>query len=236
VGTAPALHDYREGCPESQRPAQKWALPHPVYGTSGSLMTQSEGLTERFLYVYDQHQLAGSTQIPKFVALGSPDSLRRVLSCERMITGEYLFTIKARHALGVLPEVNSDAVPPSGREKVIALLDKLVDAAYRGSPDSIIDRAGDTAQWCLATWLVSRSTDDSLFKKDFSQLIAKVKAEPRLIIPQAAENPENATCQGQAKCRRTIRFPSCYRRRRGACVEGGRNSYSRIRLGQARLA
>jgi hypothetical protein len=187
VGTAPALHDYREGCPESQRPAQKWALPHPVYGTSGSLMTQSEGLTERFLYVYDQHQLAGSTQIPKFVALGSPDSLRRVLSCERMITGEYLFTIKARHALGVLPEVNSDAVPPSGREKVIALLDKLVDAAYRGSPDSIIDRAGDTAQWCLATWLVSRSNDDSLFKKDFSQLIAKVKAEPRLIIPQAAE-------------------------------------------------
>ena len=154
--------------------SQQWAIPHPVYGTLGSMNTQPNGWTERFLHVFDQYQKSDGP-LPKLVALGSSDSIWRVIGCERIISDEYLFTLKARHGFGILPEVDIEAIPTKGREKAKETLETLADAAHRESPGSIVDRACDAAQLCLATWASSELNLEGTFKPNLNKLIQKIK-------------------------------------------------------------
>lgn len=152
-------------------------LPHPLYGVLGSFAGPTpDGMANRILHFYSQFLFIESR--PKIVALGSPDSLWRVLACELITTGEYLLTLKARGAFGILPEIDPVAVPEVGRTKAIETLQILVDAAHREAPGSIVDRARDAAQWCLATWLASERTDSSLLSADLGELIRKIKRDP----------------------------------------------------------
>lgn len=172
------------GSSSDLRPSTKFTLLHPVYGDAGSNSVQvGSKYCERSLFVFDQLQGRPSQHI---VAIGSGDSLWRILGAERIVTGEYLVTLKARHALGVLPELNADAVPERGRQKAIELFEKLVDSAYRESPVSVVDNAKDAAQWCLATWAAHKWSDESLFEKELGPLIscveAKGKEKPKIIL------------------------------------------------------
>ncbi|MGH8564027.1 MAG: hypothetical protein ACREXW_08005 [Gammaproteobacteria bacterium] len=98
------------------RPSQQYVFPHPIYGNWGSLIATGDGRVERRLFVFDQLQCKPPQEM---VAVGSGESLWRVLGAERITTGEYLVTLKARHASGVLPVLNSDAMSDLGREKAI---------------------------------------------------------------------------------------------------------------------
>lgn len=164
------------------RPSPEYALPHPLYGSLGSGPVSANGRCERWLFVFEQYQ---SNPPENRVMIGSDESLWRVLGAERIITGEYLVTLKARHALGILPELNPDAVPEIGREKAIETFEKLADSAYRETPGSIIDRARDVAQWFLAVWIAHEKQDESFLKKDLGDLIkhleSRDKNEPKAV-------------------------------------------------------
>ncbi len=110
------------------RPSQQYALPHPIYRNRGSPIATEDGRVERWLFMFDQLQC---TPRQEMVAVGSSESLWRVLGAERITTGEYLVTLKARHALGVLPELNPDAVPDVGRTKAIETYEKLIDSVHQ---------------------------------------------------------------------------------------------------------
>jgi hypothetical protein len=145
-------------------------LCHPVYGAAGSLSRgASSGRYTRQLVIFDQLQGSPSQEM---VAIGSSESLWRILGAERIVTSEHLVTLKARAVLGVLPELNYNTVPERGREKAIETVEKLVDSAYRETPGSIVDRARDAAQWCLGTWAADKWTNESLLCKDLGDLIA----------------------------------------------------------------
>ncbi|BBL74213.1 hypothetical protein [Methylomagnum ishizawai] len=161
------------------RPSQKYVLLHPVYGAIGGKTsvlnngahTLLDGKVERRLFIFDQEQHPPSKKI---VMIGSSESLWRVIGAERIVTGEYMVTLKARHALGILPELNADAIPKDGRQKAIETYEKLIDSAYRETPGSIIDRARDAAQWCLGTWLANQHGDPSLLCDDLGRLIKRL--------------------------------------------------------------
>jgi len=108
--------------------------------------------------------------MPMFASRGAYVGKPLHLGVERIITGEFLFTLKARHTLGILPELNSDALPENGKEKAIETFEKLVDSANRETPGSIVDRARDATQWCLGTWAADRWNDDTLKQKDLKDL------------------------------------------------------------------
>lgn len=170
--------------PGGSRPSEEYTLSHPLYGNAGSVPVPREaGPCGRQLFTFDQLQGHPSQEM---VAIGSSDSVWRILGAERIITGEYLVTLKARHALGVLPELNSDAVPEIGRQKAIETFEKLVDSANRETPGSIVDRARDATQWCLATWAAEKFGDESLLHKDLGHLIgcvdAKEQDKPQVIL------------------------------------------------------
>src|ERR1051325_2108239 len=153
-----------------QCPSQQYVLPR----LAGDAI---QGAFEKFLFVYDEYQLSRGANIPKIVVLGTLDwfSLWQIASPpERISTGELLFVLKARHNFGILPEVDYASVPEIGRAKVAETLAMLTEAAHRESPGSIIHRARDAAQWCLATWAPAKYEDARLLTHDLGATLKKI--------------------------------------------------------------
>lgn len=152
---------------------QSWALPHPVYGALGSMLKNPNGWVERNLRIFDQYQ--DGTFLPgRHLIIGAADSAWLILASERISTGEQLLTLKARRSFGILPQVDAGSVPEIGRHGVTETIGKLNDATYRESPGSVVDRARDAAQACLATWAASRWGDAKLLADDLGPLIKRI--------------------------------------------------------------
>src|SRR5580704_6900601 len=148
---------------------QRANLPQPSqHGVLPRTAEDYEGLPRpRNLFVFNQYQLPSNVRPPQSVALGSAESVWRVVSRpERISTGEFLFVLKARHSFGVLPELDQASMPEWGKKKAIETVEKLTDAAHRESPSSIIDRARDAAQSCLGTWAAAKFQDETLTTAD----------------------------------------------------------------------
>lgn len=159
--------------PAGQSRQQAWALPHPVYGALGSANRVPDGRVERTLRVFEPYQVA-TDLFRKQLIIGAPESAWFVLAAERISTGELLLTLKARRAFGILPELSTDLIPEVGRHAVVETTSKLLDAAYREAPGSVVDRARDAAHACLAAWAVSERDDPKLLTDDLGPLIKRL--------------------------------------------------------------
>lgn len=150
-----------------------WTLPHPAYGALGSSTTHANGWVQRNLRTFDQYQ--GGANLPgKSLIIGAIESAWTILAAERISSGELLLTLKARRAFGILPEINPGSVPEGGRSGVLEAITKLIDSAFRESPESVVDRARDAAQICLATWAAEKWNEPKLFSDDLGRLIKKI--------------------------------------------------------------
>lgn len=111
----------------------------------------------------------------KLVAIGAEDSVWRILDAERISTGEWLVTLKARGALGILPEVDANKIPELGRSQVVAALDRMVDVAHRETPGSIVDAARNVAQLLMGTYAAGIEADSAsqslLLEKDLAEVV-----------------------------------------------------------------
>jgi hypothetical protein len=150
---------------------QSWALPHPVHGGLGSMVKNSSGQVERNLRLFDQYQ-EGGNPCGKCLVIGATDSVWLVVAADRISTGERLLTLKARRAFGILPELDPVAIPQLGRRGVIETISMLTEAMYREAPHSVVDRARDAAQSCLAAWAASRWNDEAVITEDLGRLIS----------------------------------------------------------------
>ncbi|MEK6211444.1 MAG: hypothetical protein AABM64_13920 [Pseudomonadota bacterium] len=113
------------------------------------------------------------------IALGTQDAytLWRVVDIERVVTGEDLVTLRARSALGILPELNEAAVPSGDRATVSDVLERLARAAYTADAASVAHLARDAAQCCLGSWLAERNQDPKIKHKDLGELVKILEDE-----------------------------------------------------------
>ena len=116
----------------------------------------------------------------QLVAIGSPDSIWRVVASDRISTGEFLVTLKSRNAFGVIPEVEEDKLPEIHKEKIVSELDRFVDAANRETPGSIVDVARRMAVVLISSYLSPESKDSNIFKKDLGNLSGDLKKNKEL--------------------------------------------------------
>lgn len=118
------------------------------------------------------------------IALGSADAytLWRVVGVERIVTGEDLLTLRARSSLGTLPELMESKVPADQLRKVKETLEKLSEASYRAGPESIVDRARDAAQWCVASWQSQKSSDYKLLDVDLGQWPVRLNEQKLTVL------------------------------------------------------
>ena len=108
------------------------------------------------------------------VAIGVEDSVWRILGAERISTGEWLVTLKARGGAGLLPEINSDAIPETGRSEVIKAVNHMVDVAHRETPGSIVDVARNTAPLLMTVYAAALESAPEeqrrIMEKDLGQI------------------------------------------------------------------
>ncbi len=148
-----------------------------VQGSGPMVSIPLHGFDSNYL-ASDRHKFNGA-----LIALGCADAytLWRVVGVERIVTGEDLLTLRARSALGTLPELNESALPEGALTKAKETLSKLSDAAYRAGPESIVDRARDVAQWCTGSWLAAIKDAPAMRHTDLGQLWSKVPEEYSII-------------------------------------------------------
>jgi hypothetical protein len=79
--------------------------------------------------------------------------------------------------LGIIPELNRDAVPTDALSKTSEVLDNLVQAAHTSGPASVIDRARDASQWCLGVWLSTRDSSKKWQLEDLGTLAKRLETE-----------------------------------------------------------
>jgi hypothetical protein len=167
------------------RPSQQDIFEDPAFRSTQLGRKAPRGTIQRDLFVFDQYQLIAGKDLKGMVAIGAGDSLWRILTAERIVTGEHLVTLQARHALGVLPDLEPTKIPDVGRAKAIETYEKLADAAYRESPGSTVDRARDAAQWFLATNAAQEFSDPSLLHKDLAALVKEYEKKAKEAATEA---------------------------------------------------
>lgn len=120
------------------------------------------------------------------LALGTRASMTlwRVIGIEQISTGEDLVTLKARSNMGVLPEVRSDQIAETSRERVLQCIDKLTDTAYRAGPESVIDRARDMAAAVLGAYF--DAVEPGATHKELGDLAKVASRERKYVLEHAA--------------------------------------------------
>ncbi|MHB1285589.1 MAG: hypothetical protein ACYCYP_03340 [Leptospirales bacterium] len=147
--------------------------PHPMYGYHGaSGPERATGHKERTV-----HHFESLEKLPKWklVAIGTENSIWRILEAAYISTGEWLVTLKARSALGILPELDVDKIPEIERNRVVSALDHLVDVTYRETPGSIVEVARNTSALLMAVYAAEQKKDDpegqkKVLEKDLGEI------------------------------------------------------------------
>lgn len=100
-------------------------------------------------------------------------SIWTIIGIETISTGEDLVTLRARQALGALPDIYWAKIPVDYRSKVEEAINTLADDYRRAGPESVIDRAREAATAILSAYLQSKGID-SAKGKDLGVLIKKL--------------------------------------------------------------
>jgi hypothetical protein len=174
-----------------ERPKECLVQKHPANEIEMGCERNQQELFKKRLFCFDAWRPFAEPSNNKnnlMIALGTQQAytLWRVVDVERIVTGEDLITLRARNSLGLLPELNTDAIPVSACAKALETMDKLSEAAYRAGPESIVDRARDAAQWCLGAWLAGEKGDEKLRHEDLGHLASKLD-EDRMVSRSVAQ-------------------------------------------------
>lgn len=155
---------------------REWSVPpHPALSDEHRQAGRDGRLQKR---LFSFHDWPARTQISErapyaTIVLGVKQAatLWRVIAIEQISTGEDLVSLKARSNMGVLPELSEQSVPSAHKQRVSECIDRVVDTAYRGGPEGVIDRCRDLAAAALGAHLENPGKDLS----DLANLAANQK-------------------------------------------------------------
>lgn len=164
--------------------SELWSVyPHPAMSTEYRHVGQGGYVRKTLLSFFEWSTATNlvETSTPLSVVLGTSAAMTRwrVLSVERISTGEDLVTLKARSNMGVLPEIAESQVPPEHKSAIVQFTSNVVDIVYRGGPESVIDRCRDLASVILGVVL---SAPD----KDLAKLAMIAKDSNRHLLSHVA--------------------------------------------------
>ncbi|MGC2224844.1 MAG: hypothetical protein WA624_22025 [Methylocella sp.] len=113
-----------------------------------------------------------------FLGDASYKTVWHVIGAERLFNSETLFTLKSANTLGILPDLDEDALPAGRRKQILQGFEKVADAAHKYMPMPIVDVCREFGRIILAAWL-------SMEGDDLGKLINEVPSE-RVGIKYAA--------------------------------------------------
>jgi hypothetical protein len=118
------------------------------------------------------------------LALGSSRAASgwRILDCELTISGDVMLTLKSLSSFGVLPELALDQIHERFRGEVRQAVQAILDAAFRESPTSVVDRCKDALTLALSRWLWQQTGDEKPLGWDIAAVAAEVEKDPHKLL------------------------------------------------------
>lgn len=141
-------------------------------------------MNKRTLYTYDSFYQISRKNL---IAIGSADSVWRIVSVDRISTGEFLVTLKSRNTFGVIPEIDEEKIPEKYRKEIMPELDRFIDVANRETPASIVDAARNTAIILIRNFTYISNNEPEIFTMDLGKLIKTLKDTKKELSSLAAE-------------------------------------------------
>lgn len=119
---------------------------------------------------------------------GRASSAWRVIQAEVLVDDDILISLKALSAFGILPAVAHDRVPEGSRQSVQRAVDRVLDAAFRESPISIIDHCRNAAQVVLSSWMVQAGENEKMLGHDLDVVCKALESKFRKLAARDAAN------------------------------------------------
>lgn len=112
------------------------------------------------------------------LALGqrNSSSLWRILQTERILTGDILVTLRAESAFNILPPIDKTRIAPESLPGVESALGRVVDAAYKELPTSVVDQCRNAAAVVASRWMQAETKSAAPDEKDLGAWIKTIKA------------------------------------------------------------
>jgi len=173
------LYQAVDGQPQ---PSNRYVVPHPYEDPFGRAEGPG-GRTSKSLYFYaacvsllsKDRRGMGST-----LALGAPGAVSawRIIQTEVTVSGCVMVTLKSLSAFGILPELDKDKIPQEFQKSAEQALERVLNAAFRETPISVIDHCRNAMTVLLSRWLVAEGYDHSILGKDLAKVAAAIADPP----------------------------------------------------------
>ncbi len=162
--------------------------PHPYDFAGRWAGTEPGKHLQKSLFVYTQcSQLLNmpAKGMGAILALGSPEaaSFWRIVQTEMLVNRAVLVTLKALSAYDILPELDAIRIYDEGfRTDARRVLEKVLDAAFRESPDSVVDRCRDALTVLMSRWLAQNGYDRKILECDLADVSEAISKPPYSLI------------------------------------------------------
>lgn len=138
---------------------------------------------DKSLFVYSQcSQLLNMPKkgLGAILALGSPQaaSFWRIVQTEMLVTRAVMVTLKALSSYNIIPELEEAQVADEFRSEVKRVLEKVLDSAYRETPDSVVNYCRNALTVIMSRWLVQRGHDRKVLELDIAKVADAVAEKP----------------------------------------------------------
>jgi hypothetical protein len=118
-------------------------------------------------------------------------SLWRIVQSECTANLDVLVTLRAESAFGILPELETSKIHPTSLSSVVSALGRVLDAAYRELPTSVVDQCRNAATVIVSRWMYQQSNIDKPIEKDLGAWIRSIqdhfKERPKHALVSALE-------------------------------------------------
>jgi hypothetical protein len=167
---------------EPTQPAPYRVVPDPYEDPFGRSVGAG-GRTSKTLYAYKA--CAPLLQEPQRgmglkLALGTRGaaSAWRIIQTEVVASGCVMVTLKSLSAFGILPAIDLAKVPEEFKQPISQAIERVLDAAFRETPISVIDHCRNAMAVLLSRWLVAQGHDQSILGDDLGKIASAVARSP----------------------------------------------------------
>ncbi|MFM0619770.1 hypothetical protein PQR37_37565 [Paraburkholderia nemoris] len=104
-------------------------------------------------------------------------SMWRVLQTESTVSQDVLVTLRAESALGILPALDESKIHPENLAHVKQAFERVLNAAYRELPTSVVDQCRNLCVVLVSRWLYQCSGDKSVLGEDLARCIKAIQRQ-----------------------------------------------------------
>lgn len=101
-----------------------------------------------------------------------------VVQCEYLFNETVMVTLKALTAYGIVPELDGEKIDDRFRTSVVQAVARVVDAAFKESPGSVVDNCKDAMQVVMSSWLAQNGSKETVTGKEIAETAALLETAP----------------------------------------------------------